>query len=42
MVCKNVPGGWQSMLVETGEMFGPVFNSVTDLWEWQKKTFRPE
>lgn len=39
MSCKSVAGGWQTALAETGETFGPIFNSVTDLWDWQKKTF---
>lgn len=34
--CKNVMGGWQTMVVETGYLFGPVFNAITDLWNWQR------
>lgn len=39
IACKNVLGGWQTKLVETGELFGPVFNETTDLWDWQARTF---
>ena len=35
LVCVSVCGGWQSALADTGELFGPVFNSVNDLWQWQ-------
>ena len=34
--CKNVPGGWQTCVVETGYLFGPVYNSINDLWAWQR------
>ncbi len=34
--CKSVVGGWQTMVVETGYLFGPVYNSITDLWNWQR------
>lgn len=34
--CKSVVGGWQTCVVETGYLFGPVFNSVNDLWAWQR------
>jgi hypothetical protein len=33
--CASVVGGWQTENKLTGERFGPVFNCVTDLWEWQ-------
>lgn len=36
IVCKSVAGGWQSCLAHTECTFGPVFNKVNDLWEWQK------
>ena len=35
--CANVPGGWQTCVVETGYLFGPVYNKITDLWAWQKQ-----
>jgi len=35
--CKNVAGGWQTCVVETGYQFGPVFNKITDLWAWQRE-----
>lgn len=34
--CVSVPGGWQTAVTRTGYTFGPVFNSVNDLWNWQK------
>ncbi len=34
--CLSVVGGWQSHDEVTGLSFGPVFNQVQDLWEWQK------
>ncbi len=37
--CISVPGGWQTLVYTTdgGEYpFGPVFNKVTDLWDWQR------
>ena len=33
--CLNVPGGWQTAIKKTGYTFGPVYNSITDLWRWQ-------
>lgn len=39
IACKSVVGGWQTVLSETDEVFGPVFNKVTDLWNWQRDTF---
>ncbi len=35
-VCLSVPGGWQSQDKVTGVVFGPVFNKIDDLWDWQK------
>jgi len=35
--CKNVAGGWQTCVVETGYLFGPVYNKITDLWAWQRE-----
>lgn len=34
--CLNVLGGWQTAISKTGFLFGPIFNSCTDLWEWQR------
>jgi hypothetical protein len=39
ITCISVPGGWQTLVYTTdgGEYpFGPVFNKVTDLWDWQR------
>jgi len=33
--CASVLGGWQTQLVASGELIGPVFNKVTDLRKWQ-------
>ena len=35
--CANVLGGWQTEIKATGYRFGPVFNSITDLWRWQRE-----
>lgn len=32
--CKSVLGGWQTE--KDGNLIGPVFNKVTDLWNWQR------
>lgn len=34
--CKSVVGGWQTQIIATGYLFGPVFNSCVDLWNWQR------
>ena len=34
--CKSVINGWQTCLQETGETFGPAFNDIRDLWNWQR------
>jgi hypothetical protein len=34
--CKSVLGGWQTCVKETDYLFGPVFNSVNELWAWQR------
>jgi hypothetical protein len=36
IVCKNVPGGWQSCVEATGYVFGPTYNKIADLWSWQR------
>lgn len=35
--CQSVLGGWQTFSVANGKLFGPVFNKITDLWDWQAK-----
>lgn len=32
----SVINGWQTKHTPTGTIFGPAFNKVTDLWEWQR------
>lgn len=34
--CVNVPGGWQTEVDVSGYRFGPVFNKINDLWQWQR------
>ena len=37
--CVNVPGGWQTVVYTADDNeypFGPVYNSITDLWSWQR------
>lgn len=37
--CLSVPGGWQTRVYTADGndwLFGPVFNKVTDLWDWQR------
>ena len=36
--CLSVPGGWQTCVLGTTITFGPVFNRVNDLWDWQRQT----
>lgn len=36
--CKSVMAGWQTCVSSTGELIGPVFRKVTDLWLWQRDT----
>lgn len=36
-VSASVVGGWQTKVIETQELIGPVFNKITDLWAWQKE-----
>jgi hypothetical protein len=40
ITCISVPGGWQTMVYLINDKkaypFGPVFNKVTDLWDWQR------
>lgn len=40
ITCTNVMNGWQTVVrTEDGQNwpFGPVFNRVSDLWDWQRK-----
>ena len=36
IICKSVPGGWQSCVDGTGYLFGPTYNKIQDLWAWQR------
>lgn len=44
--CWSVVGGWVTALVgsdgEPSEFIGPVFNSITDLWKWQRANLYTE
>jgi hypothetical protein len=35
--CKSVVSGWKTCIHETGETFGPSFNKIQDLWNWQRE-----
>ena len=35
MICLSVLGGWQTM--DNGILIGPVFNKISDLWQWQNE-----
>ncbi len=37
LTCASVLGGWQTEIKATGYKFGPVFNSIVDLWRWQRE-----
>jgi hypothetical protein len=39
MRCTSTVGGWQTETAR-GFRFGPVFNSVNDLWKWQGSRVR--
>jgi len=34
--CLSVVGGWQTMVKATGELIGPAFHRIGDLWAWQR------
>ncbi len=34
--CLSVVGGWQTQVRATGELIGPVFRRVSELWMWQR------
>ena len=34
--CASVAGGWQTAIKGTEVTFGPVFNRIQDLWNWQR------
>lgn len=38
--CVSVVGGWQTAVQGSGFLFGPVFNKINDLWDWQNKVLR--
>jgi formate-dependent nitrite reductase cytochrome c552 subunit len=44
--CWSVVGGWVTASVdaegELVEFIGPVFNSITDLWKWQRANLYTE
>ena len=44
--CWSVVGGWVTASVnaegELIEFIGPVFNSITDLWKWQRDNLYTE
>ena len=44
--CRSVVGGWQTVQLgfdgEVSEFIGPVFNSITDLWKWQRANLYTE
>jgi len=33
--CVSVAGGWRSADA-AGDQFGPTFNAIADLWDWQR------
>jgi hypothetical protein len=35
--CVSVVGGWQTRNNSTMELFGPVYNSSSDLYAWQRE-----
>jgi hypothetical protein len=38
--CANVVGGWVTIMIPTDGKeytFGPVYNKISDLWDWQRK-----
>jgi len=38
--CKSVLAGWQTMNKTTGELIGPAFRKVRDLWKWQGRNLK--
>jgi len=37
IVCLSVVSGWQSAFKDTEITFGPSFQNIQDLWNWQAK-----
>ena len=35
--CQSVVGGWQTVVVGSKELIGPVFNRINDLWQGQRE-----
>ncbi len=38
--CANVVGGWVTIMYAADGKeytFGPVYNKISDLWDWQRK-----
>ena len=43
IACVSVLGGWQTVVAQTEIHFGPVFNRLEDLWDWQRENlFQPQ
>lgn len=40
--CKSVVGGWQTEVIATGELIGPVFHGTSELWAWQAANLKGE
>ena len=35
--CLSVVAGWQTQITATGELIGPAFQRIQDLWAWQRR-----
>ena len=35
-ICLSVGGGWRSFDKVSNIAFGPVFNDIQELWDWQR------
>lgn len=35
--CQSVVGGWQTFDRTIGQLIGPAFHNINDLWKWQKE-----
>lgn len=38
--CISVVGGWQTLNENTGELIGPTFHKIQDLWNWQRNNLK--
>lgn len=36
----SVINGWQTKHNASGTLFGPAFNKVTELWDWQRENLK--